>query len=86
MLHAADVEALGAIKKQVSRCWLLYVFSAADRYMYYMYEFNTHISMNCVLLQLEEFHSKFSTEQEIRIKAEKDLEDAKVTYTQMKSK
>lgn len=42
--------------------------------------------MNCVLLQHEEFHSKFSTEQEIRIKAEKDLEDAKVTYTQMKSK
>lgn len=43
MLHAADVEALGAIKKQVSRCWLLYVFSAAGRYMYYMYEFNTYI-------------------------------------------
>ncbi|XP_078317960.1 uncharacterized protein LOC111118796 isoform X2 [Crassostrea virginica] len=47
MLHAADVEALGTIKKQ-----------------------------------LEEFHSKFTTEQEIRLKAEKELEDAKNSWVE----
>ncbi|XP_062610005.1 nucleoprotein TPR-like [Saccostrea cucullata] len=45
MLHAADVEALAAVKKQ-----------------------------------LEDFNSKLATEQEIRIKAEKDLEEGKTSW------
>ncbi|XP_048761418.2 nucleoprotein TPR-like isoform X2 [Ostrea edulis] len=47
MLHAADVEALGAVKKQV-----------------------------------EGFNSKFATEQEFRLKAEKELEEGKNSWAE----